>query len=103
PIGRREHVVSLVGEGPDEHLADPGVVVDDQDPMHAIGLLHHTGVPSVRALVAAPTGRVKENVLPRPGPSLSTRIRPPWASTSDLVMYRPSPTPPTDPTTASAR
>ena len=38
-------------------------------------------------------GTVKVNRLPRPGPSLSARIRPPWASTIPLQMARPRPDP----------
>lgn len=38
------------------------------------------------------TGSVKINLLPLPT-SLSTQIRPPWASTRPLVIYRPSPNP----------
>ena len=40
------------------------------------------------------TGRVKVNRLPSSGPSLSARIRPPWASTIPLQMASPRPVPP---------
>ena len=39
-------------------------------------------------------GMVKVNRAPRPGPSLSAHIRPPWASTIPLQTARPRPVPP---------
>src|SRR5581483_5980316 len=42
---------------------------------------------------AAATGRSNVNTLPFPT-SLSARIRPPWASTTDLAIARPIPVPP---------
>lgn len=48
------------------------------------------------------TGRVKLKLLPLPT-SLSTEIRPPWASTNPLVMYNPSPTLPLEPSPSRIR
>ena len=44
--------------------------------------------------VSCTTGRVKTNRAPRPGPSLSAWMRPPWASTIPLQMASPSPVSP---------
>jgi hypothetical protein len=54
-----------------------------------------TGRPRAQKPVAA--GRVKLKVLPLPR-SLSTQIRPPWASTSIRAIYSPSPSPSALPT-----
>ena len=70
----------------------PGVVVHHQDLHPFCG----TGGLSTPAPLPAPStvGRVKVNRAPRPGPSLSARMRPPWASTIPLQMARPRPVSP---------
>src|SRR5205085_9013946 len=55
----------------------------------------HCGfTPTRRGVINhAPTGKVKENVLPCPG-VLSAMIRPPWASITCRAIARPRPLPP---------
>ena len=68
-----------------------------------VSVLDERGQPASDALRLGPievgpgqasaTGRVKVNCVPRPT-SLSTSIRPPWASTNCLAMASPRPVPP---------
>src|SRR3954449_10027720 len=51
---------------------------------------HHAGNDCEE--LAGQAGRVKENVVPRPG-SLNAPMRPPWASTIAFEIYNPSPRP----------
>ena len=53
------------------------------------------------APLASATGIVKVKRAPRPTPPLSTRMRPPWASTRPLQIASPSP-PPTPPSRSPA-
>src|SRR5206468_4213087 len=90
-LGRGERVVRG-RQGGAEDEADVGLVVDDQDPR---GGAHNMGSPLRAARSSSPeaAGRVKENVVPRPG-SLSTATWPPWATTTSRTIARPRPAPP---------
>ncbi len=77
-----------------EDEPDVGLVVDDQD---VPGVTHDgcSSCPFAAAPSEGAVGKVKVNVVPRPG-WLSASIRPPWASTISRAIARPSPAPPDD-------
>ena len=75
-----------------------GIVVHRQHPHLLIqflsggcGAMRIEQAPPGCSWTAAPLGRVKVKRAPVPGPPLSARMRPPWASTIPLQMARPSP------------
>ena len=59
------------------------------------------GRRAARRAGSSTAGRVKVNRLPSPIPSLSARMRPPWAYTIPLQMASPSPDPPSSRTRSS--
>ena len=78
-------VDGVVGHG-------PGATVDEEDGVrHLFPLVRQDSVPGLCGGQAV--GRVKQNFEPWPS-SLSTQMRPPWASVSRRAMARPRPVPP---------
>ena len=77
-----EHAVDL----------DTGAVVAAE--LHPADEGDTTTLEKTLAPACPATGSVKVKRAPRPGPALSARMRPPWASTSPLQMARPRPDPP---------
>ena len=71
-------------------LRSRGLVTDLLDPSDR---LERTGRLAAPIAASRATGIVKVNRAPRPGPSLSAHIRPPWVSIIPLQMARPRPDP----------
>ena len=96
-IARHDGRVARTGEDLSDVPQHLGIVVHRQraDPS-PFPRRERAGEAGADATVAVPSaaGRVKVNRAPRPGPSLSARMRPPWASTMPLQMASPKPDPP---------
>src|SRR5206468_4065916 len=68
----------------------PSAVPGNPDTLVAVGAVCHEEPVAARL----DTGSTTVNVVPLPGPSLATVIRPPCSPTRCRVMARPSPSPP---------
>src|SRR5262249_39422892 len=79
-IGGNGHVVAFALQGQLERGGHDLVVVDDQDPRHAL------------TFASRPNGSTMRNVVPSSRAGLNSNV-PPWASTILRAIGRPRPVP----------